>query len=133
MNEGSYKQSIHKLIDKSVVDVWSISDRMKAGVPDVEYSGNSGRSLWIEYKYDEIIPTTISINKKLTANQLNWLNTRFDRGHDVIVVYGAEKSKALILEKKDLWNTPFSSEYFRKNAISKKELANWIHKKVNKW
>ena len=83
MIESGFKQKINRGVRALGTYVWSISDRLTAGIPDVWYCGHLG-SLFIEYKFTQ----GGSLRPKLTDLQHRWLLDRQADGLHVLVVVG---------------------------------------------
>lgn len=80
MNEHSFVRSINTKI-RPHLHVWKIDANAANGVPDCWYSGNGG-DVWVEYKYQDARPYTLS------RLQNDWLTSRHNEGRRCWLVVG---------------------------------------------
>ena len=96
MNEHSFVDAIHRRLSGDV-HRWKINARFVKGVPDAWYSGPGG-DVWVEYKYLPNQPKR-STNIGLSANQIHWLNHRYNEGRVVAVIVGTPKGAYVLTDQ----------------------------------
>jgi hypothetical protein len=87
MNEAGYIDAIRKRLPPEIYS-WKIHDRFTAGVPDLYLAAASGKSLWIEFKYQVTTPIH-KVTPRLSKAQTHWLQRHHDSGHQVMVIVGS--------------------------------------------
>lgn len=125
--ETSFILSVHRQFKGGKPYFEKMCNPMRAGTPDVYYSGDAG-DLWIEYKYIPRIPRSKNILPEITPRQQRWLNDRHDEGRNVAVVLGTPTG-AVIYRNKG-WDIPLSSTELVARLVSREEVAQWIISQV---
>lgn len=131
--EAKYKQAVHRHLDASIHHQGMYTP-FSAGTPDHWYSGVED-DLWIEFKWDDAAPRRVHLCNpqvkypKMSGKQQQWLRARYSEGRNVAVVY-ATKEGGIILEAL-AWEYPLDKEVFLTRAITAKEVALWISRKVS--
>ena len=99
MNEHAFIDAIHRRLSRGVYR-WKINARFVRGVPDAWYSGPGG-DVWVEYKFlptQPKRPTAIG----LSANQIHWLNHRYNENRAVAVIVGTPEGAYVLTDR--CWN-----------------------------
>jgi hypothetical protein len=116
--ETTFYSGIHKHLSPEVYRM-KLNNPFIGGVPDCWYSGKSG-DMWIEYKF-VVLPkrddTLIKI--ELSELQKEWLTHRFFEGRNVGVIVGCKEGGVVLSD----WLTPIRTDEFRKQLLTRKELA----------
>lgn len=100
MREGTFTQTVNRLVRQAGGYAWKVSDRFTAGVPDAWYSGPAS-DLWVEYKWEPKLPKKV-IRPKLTRQQKSWLNARHTEGRSVAVVVASPEGSVVLEDT--AWN-----------------------------
>ena len=103
MNESKFVKKVHRLLPDEIF-IWKIADPFQGGVPDAQYFGQTGQSLFVEYKYIKkrpVRPTTV-VKPNLSVQQINWLNLLYERQQNVFVVLG-HSSECFIFSTPETW------------------------------
>lgn len=130
--EATYRNSVHKHLDKSIVYFAPMGGSYVAGIPDMYYEGPAG-SLWVEWKNFQVLPSTIDLTKlssraKLSALQQQWLIRGHKNSVKTAVICGSPLGGVVY---EDLaWQTPLTKADFIQQALSRKDIALWITQQV---
>ena len=131
--ETTFTGSVHKhLPPMDELYRMKNSNQYNAGIADVWYSGN--RDLWVEYKFITLPKrpeTPIHISGKsalLSPLQTEWLTARHHEGRNVAVIVGCKEGGVIFPGVS--WNGYLSTEWFRKQIISRADLARRIQELV---
>jgi len=132
--EATYKNSIHKYINKSNVYFASMGGGYVAGIPDVYYEGNAG-CLWVEWKNFQVLPREICLLNqsgaaKLSPLQQQWLRRANKNNINTAVICGSPEGGCVF--PKNLWEGLLSRESFINTTLNRKEIAEWITNQVYK-
>lgn len=124
MNEHGFIKSVHRYLPPELFK-WKIHDTFAGGVPDAFYAGPSG-ILFVEYKYVKQIPKRDSsvLKTSLSVQQKLWLDRMISFNQHAVVIVGCEESAVVIEDGQ--WNTPLFKSEYKKRAVSRKEVADWI-------
>ena len=132
--EATYRNSVHKHLDKSRVYYASIGSSYVAGVPDMYYEGSNG-ALWIEWKNFQKLPRLIQLTNpssrsKLSPLQQQWLRRGNNNGQHTAVICGSPLGGVIYdgLE----WEVALNQAQFILRSMDRKEVAQWITKQVSK-
>jgi hypothetical protein len=101
----------------------------RGGTADVWYSGNLD-DLWCEYKYVTKFAkrAPLYLTKLLSPLQQQWLLGRHEEGRNVVVILGTPEG-AWICEG-DSWREPLHPRIIRAHALSKRDVADYIRRRV---
>lgn len=99
----------------------------RGGIADMWYSGTKS-DLWVEYKYEPSLPRTRTYLPKLSPLQVMWLGNRYDEGREVAVILGIPEGGVIFTELG--WLKPHTRSELLARAVSRQELAKWIHFRV---
>lgn len=101
-----------------------------SGIADCWYSGDA-RDLWVEYKFI-VLPKrdTTVIVPDLSKLQLEWLTARRKQGRHILVVVGC-KEGGCIYHDTDSWTDGKTTAKFRKEILSRRNLAAYLDSFVN--
>lgn len=121
--ESTFVAGVHSQALLTCVHKEKMANPYRSGTADVWYSGSKG-DLWIEYKYLQHVPRSEAIAPDLSPGQRKWLNDRAAEGRNVAVVLGFPKG--CVLYRNGAWTKPLSTERLMAQALSRKELAEWI-------
>lgn len=104
--------------------IWSINDNYSRGVPDHYYSGNAD-DLWAEYKFFPCLKEYFDLTRppkspKMSRNQQEWCNSRYDEGRNVWVIVGFPQGGVILQDKE--WMHP----YHVGKVLTRKEIAEEI-------
>lgn len=132
--EATYRNSVHKHINKKHVYFASMGGAYVAGVPDVYYEGNAG-CIWVEWKNFQNLPNLISLSNKSSASKLSalqqsWLRRAAMNGVKTAVICGSPDGG--IIFNGISWDGPMTREDFTISALSRAEIAAWITTQVHK-
>lgn len=125
--ESTFIAAVHKKFGKEKPYFEKMYNPLRAGTPDVYYSGDAG-SLWVEYKFLPRIPRSAEIRPDLTPRQSRWLNSRFAEGRNVAVVLGTPTGG--VIYRNQEWDLPLSSTELAARVVSREEVAQWIISQV---
>lgn len=125
--ENSFIAGVHRHVQCYAE---KMANPYRGGTPDVWYSGTAC-DLWIEYKFVTLPkkPDTLVI-PSLSSLQKKWLQDRSEEGRHVAVVVGTTHG-GVVLKIFEAFNGIRSAD-FRKQIISRKEIAVFISNFVNK-
>lgn len=119
--ETTFISSVHRHLIGPHVE--KMHNSYRSGTADVWYSGDLG-DLWIEYKFIERIPRSDRIVPDLTAQQMRWLNDRYDEGRNVAVVLGTPTGGVIYRDKN--WSIPVNDTTVKNRLLDRKSIALWI-------
>jgi hypothetical protein len=121
--ENSFIQGVHGYLPPTLYRMKN-NNEFVAGIFDCWYSGRgkNSRDLWVEYKFI-VLPKrpTTRIVPDLSKLQLHWGHERRADGRNVEVVIGCKEGAVLL--HASLWEVGLTTEDFRTELISRKELA----------
>ena len=124
--ETTFTAAVHKHLPPGREEpYWMKNNNVyTAGIWDVWYSGEAA-DLWVEYKFI-VLPKRDStpILAELSELQLKWGRDRYAEGRNLAVIIGC-KEGGVVLWDKD-WELPMTAYDFKKQMMSRKELAEWI-------
>jgi len=131
--EATYRNSVHKHLDKKNIYFASMGGSYVAGVPDVYYEGNKG-GLWVEWKNFQVLPRIILLTNqssasKLSALQQRWLSRATKNGVRNAVICGSPSGGRVYVGES--WNTVCPREDFLAEALDRKEIAEWLTNQVH--
>lgn len=130
MRESTYTAAVRDALPAAILAI-KINNPLHRGLPDNLYIGNTSKSLWIEYKYDEIPPEVVDLtnpNKYLSKLQQRTLRQLHNRGQHVAVVY-ATKKRVWVREGLS-WEETIYPQRDVQGTMSRRELVLWIEKKL---
>lgn len=127
--ETTFYTSIHKLLDKRLHRE-KMNNPYRSGTADVWYSGTAD-DLWVEYKYVTKVPkmAPIMVHKELSAQQLLWLQGRYEEGRNVVVILGTPLG-AWIYQGRDWETLGVSAADLKIHGRSKQEVADYIWRRT---
>lgn len=105
MNEHGFIQAVHRMLPKEVYK-WKIADRYTAGIPDCMYITDSGRIVFVEYKYLKVLPRTLK--PLATELQQYWLTQRANQNVKVALVVGVGKQTLILINHE--WSQTFTRD-----------------------
>ena len=90
--EGLFIDKVHRKLNKDVYHQ-GMGLTSTNGTPDVWYEGHHD-TLWVEYKWWELIPKEFNLcerktSPKLSKLQQNWLRRGYERASNVAVILGS--------------------------------------------
>lgn len=128
--ETTFIGGVHKHLPPGRKDPYHMknSNTYTAGIFDCWYSGTAD-DLWIEYKFI-VVPKRgdTLIVPNLSELQLDWGRKRRKEGRNVAVIVGC-KDGGVIFEDLE-WESEITAAAFKVRVQSRKELADWIIKRV---
>lgn len=128
--ENQFISSVHKYLDRDVIDFEHMGTGYSNGTADMWYDGPNG-DLWIEYKYIHHIPrgglnlVTRKSGPKLSKLQKHWLRRRYKNGRYVWVIVGTSKGGIILRELR--WERDIPADT---PLLSRKEIAERITQHV---
>lgn len=96
----------------------------EGGVFDKWYSGDKA-DIWVEYKYEPIVPVRRNVTPDLSELQKKWGRDRHTEGRRVFVIVGC-LNKGLILTTPEAWERSYTPEEFAYLLRPVEEIAHWI-------
>ena len=128
--ENVFRESVHKFMKHDNPYHMKNNNDFTGGVPDDWYSGNAD-DLWVEYKFI-VVPKRDStqIIPDLSKLQLEWCNNRKKEGRNIIIIIGCKEGGVIMTRARD-WRTGMTAEEFRGDLQTRKEIADYIRKRVS--
>ena len=127
--ETVFRNNVHKHLPKGFFRQGNGAGGFSAnGVPDVYYDGPRA-DLWVEYKFNPVLPRSGVVVGGYTKLQLQWMTRRYNNcrvihcsSRNVVGIVGLPGNKACIQVTPYEWEngTPLSE------AVPNKEVAHWI-------
>ena len=126
--ETRFYTAVHKLLPRSLHRE-KMHNPYRGGTADVWYSGNLD-DLWVEYKWLAKLPRSapVRLDKLLSPLQQQWLFGRHEEGRNIVVILGTPEG-AWICEGA-AWKKPLDPVIVRTQAISKRNVADYISKRT---
>lgn len=126
--ENTFIASVHKHLPKDLYCMKN-HNQYNGGIADVWYSGAS--DLWIEYKFIQVPQRSTTVidlvgskYPAISPLQQEWLRGRHAEGRNVGVIVGCKEGGVWFPGVS--WDTTYTTEWFRENILSRKEIAGRI-------
>lgn len=130
MRESTYTAAVRDALPAAILAI-KVNNPLRRGLPDNLYVGIEGKSLWIEYKYDDIAPQKVDLTdpkRYLSKLQQKTLRQLYERGQQVAVVY-ATPERVWVREGLSWQNIIYPYNNVQ-GTMSRSELVRWIIKKL---
>ena len=129
MNEHSWTRGFRTDLRKVGGDTyeWKINDNFTNGVPDLFLEGIT-RDLWVEIKYITLPKrekTIVRPYNLLSGNQKLWLDRRYARRQDAILLLGTDKGAVILTGGQ--WANEYSDGELALLATSRKTCAKKLY------
>lgn len=138
MKESAFRSSVLTKLPKAIHTQPMLAGMMgTAGTPDTYIDGDLGDG-WIEWKVlpnDNRLPAQVPKASTPTALQQIWLNRRFERGGNALVIVGVKlrgRAYGFVLSSPNEWTTPPLKEWYEPRLQSAAELAGYLTKRFHR-
>lgn len=131
--ENKFQAGVHSYFDPLLVYHEKMANPYRGGTADVWYSGKGrgSKDLWIEWKFlavpardTTVIDLVGGKNPAISQLQQHWLKERYLEGRNVWVGVGSTKGGIILMDRE--WERPLTAGDFRRELMSRKELAAFI-------
>lgn len=108
-----------------------------AGTPDTYLDGIAGDG-WVEWKVlpnSDRLPATVPKASMPTELQKLWLDRRFQRGGNALVIVGVKlrnRAHGFVLSAPHEWATPPSREWYEPRLQTAAQLAKYLEHRFNR-
>lgn len=132
--ENRYILKIHKDLPKGLYRE-KMANPYRGGTPDVYYEGNKD-ILWVEYKYLEKLPPTLTLNNpkgqtKVSPLQERWLRRTSHNGRKAKVILGVGSKQGVIFDTVEIDKT-FTREMLEQRLMPNEAIVEYITQQTMK-
>lgn len=138
MKESAFRTAVLSKLPASIHRQPMLAGMMgTAGTPDTYIDGSAGDG-WIEWKVlpnADRLPATIPAKSMPTALQRQWLDRRFERGGNALVIVGVKlrsRAHGFVLSSPHEWTTPPLREWYEPRLLTAAELANYLKNRFDR-
>ena len=137
MKESAFRLSVLSKLPASIHRQPMLAGMMgTAGTPDTYLDGPE-RDLWVEWKIlpkEDHIPKRVPEKSMPTAIQRDWLDRRFARGGNALVIIGVKlcgRAHGVVLDTPQLWSSPPDRAWFEAHVRPAASIALYLTQRTS--